>query len=117
MAAQAAAAEQVVGKVKGGADSFVERNLRKGTKGGLGAKTGSRTVDFVSGGEMQGSGNLGHLPGMACAAGLLHLVRVGGLFDEPGMGLLLRCSLLVSAVAGGAGKIVAGVEPDLRVAA
>jgi hypothetical protein len=117
VAAQTAAAEQVVGKVEGGGDCFVDRNFRKGTKGGLGAEGCPYSVDLCGCGEMQGSGSLGYLAGMACAAGFLHLVWMGGLDDEPGMGLLLRCALLVASVAGGAGEIVGGVEPDVRVAA
>lgn len=116
MAAQAAATEQVVGQIERRGDCQVDRDFRKRSKGGLGVKGGAHTVDFFCCGEMQGSSSLGYLSGMACAAGLLHLVRVGGLFDEPGMGLLLCCSLWVSLVAGGAGEIMAGVEPDRRMA-
>ena len=117
MAAQAAAAQQVVGKVKRGFDRLVDRDFRKRSKRGLGAKTGSYPIDLFGCGEMQGRGSLGHLATMACAAGLLHLVWVRWVADEPGMGLFLRCSFRVSAVAIGAGEIVAGVKSDLRMAA
>ena len=116
MAAQAAAAQQVIGKIKRGGDCVVGRDFRKRSKGGLSAKGGSDKIDLVSCCEMQRSGGLGNLLRMACAAGFLHLVRMCGLFDEPGMGLFLRCALRTSSVAVGAGEIVAGVEPDRRVA-
>lgn len=67
----------------------MSRNFRKRGKGGLGAKGGSDGIDLVVCGEMQRRGGLGYLPGVACTAGLLHLVRMGGVADEPGMGLLL----------------------------
>lgn len=95
----------------------MDRDFGKGGKRGLGTKTGADSVYLVFCGEMQRSGDLGHQPGMAGAAGFLHPVRMGGLGDEIGMGLLLRCPLRVSSVAAGAGEIVAGVEPDLGVAA
>ena len=117
MAAQAAAAQQVVGKVEGGGDWVVDRDFRKRGKGGLGAKGGPDGIDLVSCGEMERRGGIGHQPGMACAASFLHLVGMGGLADEPGVGLFLRCPIRVASVAAGAGEIVAGVEPDLRMAA
>lgn len=117
MTAQTAAAQEVVGKVEGGGYRVVDRNFRERSKGTLGAKSGPDSVYLIPGGEMQRSDSLGHLPGVACAAGFLHPVRMGGLADEPGMGLLLRCALRISSVAVGAGETVAGVEPDLRVTA
>lgn len=117
MAAQAATAQQVIDKVAGRGGCFRDRDFRKGGKSTLGTKGGSDKVYLVSRGEVQRRGNLSHLAGMACAAGFLHLVWMGGLGDEPGMRLLLRCALLVASVAVGAGEIVAGVKPDFRVAA
>jgi hypothetical protein len=66
----------------------VDRDFREGGKGSLGAKTGPNGIDLVSRGEMEGSGDLGHQPAMAGAAGFLHPVWMGGLANESGMGLL-----------------------------
>ena len=95
----------------------MDRDFRKRSKGGLGAKGGADGIDLVSCGEMQRSGGLGYLPGVACAAGLLHLVWVRWVGDEADVGLVLRCSLWVPSVATGAGEIVVGVESDLPMTA
>jgi len=116
MAVEAAAAQKVIDQIERGDYCFMGRDFPESGKGGLGAKGGPNGIDFVMQGKMGRGSSRGHLGTMAVTATFLHLIRMRRLGNESDMGLVLRCSLCVPAVAVGAGEIVVGVKPDRRVA-
>lgn len=74
-------------------------------------------VDFFDEGEVEGVSRICCLPGMACAACRIHVIRVGGFGYQADMGLVDLAFIVEAAMARNAGKGVDRVELDFAMTA
>ena len=112
MAAQAAAAEHVVGQCERGCNRSGDRDVNWCCQVILCAKMYPDRVDFFTEGEVEGMRRIGYLPGMACAAGSFHVHWVGRFSYQAGVGFIDIPFIIEAAMTGGAGQIVGRIELD-----
>ncbi|PIE69763.1 MAG: hypothetical protein CSA21_00700 [Deltaproteobacteria bacterium] len=110
VAAQAAAPEQVIGQVKRGNGRLVEGYFSKRGKGCRCAEMIPYKVDLVRQGEVQGCRYSPGLVGMTLTTGVLQMVRVCWLPDDPLMRHLHILTKRVTPVTGGAEEVMFRIE-------
>jgi hypothetical protein len=110
VATQAAAAQKVIGKFKGGGRIFVDRNFFSPGKIMVGAKGAADGIHLILGREMEGVMACPHLFFMTGAAAYHHEIWMGRFADQACMCLRLGSGIFLAQMAGGAGDIMMVVK-------